>query len=431
MLALLKNWLYSRQHKERYAALNGLLKTQQLSPEQLLQKQQADLQAILRYAATHSNYYQNRFPEPSETDQADWNIQDIPVLTKQDVIQYKDQILCANVDKNTVRLGHTGGSTGKPLAFYYDNYKIELMRAGMSRSYMWAGWQPGEKILNFWGASQDIKTKPGFQQQWHEFIKAEKTIGAYQYSEAQLQQWSKSIQSYRPVLIQGYASIIAELARYIIDTGQTMPGSIKGVFSTAEVLYEAQRNDIQQAFSCRVHNQYGSREIPNIACECKHGQQHILTDMVYLESVRQDNEDKLLITSLTNHTMPFIRYEIGDAGKLKSGSCDCGLPFPIMEMGMCRSNDIIKTSQGKKIYPSYFIHLLDDLHGIKHYQFIQHENDRISLNIVAEEPLDNDTSRLLQQKIHMDVSPDMQLEINYRQKIARTASGKHRFVISE
>ena len=67
-----------------------------------------------------------------------------------------DDLLADTADRSQVKTGHTGGSTGKPLAFYYDDAKHELMRAGMMRSYRLSGWRPGQKILNFWGARQDV-----------------------------------------------------------------------------------------------------------------------------------------------------------------------------------------------------------------------------------------------------------------------------------
>jgi phenylacetate-CoA ligase len=209
-----------------------------------------------------------------------------------------------------------------------------------------------------------------------------------------------------------------------------MPSTLLGVFSTAEVLYDWQRELMEQAFQCKVFNQYGSREIPNIACECRHGNQHIFTDMVYLESLNIDHEDRLIITSLTNRVMPFIRYEIGDSGRLKQGDCACGSPFPMMEMGLCRSNDIIKTRSGKSIYPSYFIHLLDGLADIKQYQFIQSEPDKITLNLVSPSGLSPEALTSLRARVRRDVDENMVLEINAVDEIKRTISGKHRFVIS-
>ncbi|MDP3482234.1 MAG: hypothetical protein Q8S05_02870 [Sulfuricella sp.] len=197
------------------------------------------------------------------------------------------------------------------------------------------------------------------------------------------------------------------------------------------MLYGWQRELMEQAFQCKVFNQYGSREIPNIACECRHGNQHVFTDMVYLESLKIDNEDRLIITSLTNRVMPFIRYEIGDSGRLKEGNCACGSPFPMMEMGLCRSNDIIKTRSGKSIYPSYFIHLLDGLADIQQYQFIQSEPDKITLNLVSPSGLSSEAMSSLRARVRRDVDENMVLEINRVDEIKRTISGKHRFVISQ
>jgi phenylacetate-CoA ligase len=179
--------------------LEQLLKHERMSQQQLLEKQQQDFQAIVRYAIEHSNFYQQKYAALSGNESIHINITDLPILRKQEVITNRDQILTLT-DKSTVRLGHTGGSTGKPLAFWYDTYKMELMRAGMYRSYMWSGWQPGEKILNFWGAKQDFKQR-GLAKKWHDLIAAEQTIGAWEYTDKQLQQWADHIRSWRPVLL--------------------------------------------------------------------------------------------------------------------------------------------------------------------------------------------------------------------------------------
>jgi phenylacetate-CoA ligase len=206
------------------------------------------------------------------------------------------------------------------------------------------------------------------------------------------------------------------------------------VYSTAEMLTDGQRQQMQQAFGCKVFNQYGSREIPNIACECRHGNMHVFTDMVYLESVARENatgesDKRLLVTSLTNRLMPMIRYDIGDTGRLLDGECDCGLPFPLMEMGMCRQNDLIRTRRGKTLYPSYFNHLLNGHTQIRQYQWVQRDLDRLVLNLVAAHPLDAETLASLQANIRRDVDEQVVLEVNYLADIPRTVSGKHRFVI--
>jgi len=418
----LKDWLHRRRHPQRFALLDQLLRTQAMSREQVLRKQREDLAQIVAFAVDNTDYYGRRFADSRD-------IASLPILTKDEVRANLDAMLARNADRTQAHIGYTGGSTGQPLAFWWDSAKHELMRAGMMRSYMMSGWRPGQKILNFWGARQDIRSG-GLAKRYGEYITGEKTIAAHAYTQAQLGEWAGFVRAWRPILLQGYASIIAELASFVIDHKLRMPTSLLGVFSTAEMLDDRQRQLMEQAFGCKVFNQYGCREIPNIACECRHGNMHVFTDMVYLQSLPGNGEDHLIVTSLTNRLMPFIRYDIGDSGRLKDGECACGSPFPLMEMGMCRQNDLVRTPGDKRIYPSYFNRLLCGLEQIRQYQLVQSSPERLTLNLVTTSPLPAAAIATLHDSIRRDLDANMQFEVNYVERIEPTASGKRRFVVS-
>lgn len=419
MLETLRRTLHRRQRPMRHAQLDELLEHERLSRAQVLEKQREDLARIVAFARDHVPWYQRRYAGIP-------NFGALPILTKPDVVTHLDDLLANDIDRTQAKIGHTGGSTGKPLAFWYDEAKHELMRAGMMRSYMGSGWRPGQKILNFWGARQDTVAGGVFGAGWSDFIAAERTIAAHGYTGQQLREWADFIRGYRPVLLQGYASILTELARFAIDERIAMPRSLIGVYSTAEVLEDWQRELMERAFACRVFNQYGSREIPNIACECRHGNMHVFTDMVYLESTP---DERLLVTSLTNRLMPMIRYENGDAGRLVDGDCACGWPFPLMAMGMCRQNDLIRTAGGKTLHPSYFNRLLYGQTRIRQYQWRQVALDRMVLEVVAAPALDEQFMNGLRTNIRAEADAGMALEIRHVEEIPRSASGKHRFVI--
>lgn len=413
----LKLWLHRRQRPQRYAFLEELLATQALSRERLLRKQRADRDAIVRFARGNTRYYADRF---SGIDA----FEDLPILAKNDVVVHLHDMLARGHDPAGTPLGYTGGSTGKPLAFWYDDEKHELMRAGMMRSYMFSGWQPGQKILNFWGARQDTVTGGVFgNAAWDDFVAAEKTLPAHEIDTTKLHGWAAFIRRYRPTLLQGYASILAALARHVLDEKLAMPASLIGVYATAEMLTDTMRETIERAFGCKVFNQYGSREIPNIACECRHGNMHVFTDMVWLESV----DGQLLVTSLTNRLMPMIRYANGDCGELLEGECACGLPFPLMAMVLCRSNDFILAPGGRRLHPSFFNRLLYGLTQIRQYQFVQDAPQRVVLRLVTDVPLAASVAAGMRTSI---AAEGLALQIEYVPDIERTLSGKHRFVIS-
>ncbi len=432
MLHRLRHAIDRRRYPERYGWLEIIRRNELLSSEALLNDQRQQLRALVAYAAAQVPFYREKYAGHDLDDFAN-----LPILTKPEVMIHKEAMVDAGFDRRLLRIAHTGGSTGQPLAYYYHRGKHELMRAGMMRSYMWSGWRPGERILNLWGARQDLKLPRGdagtdgrsWRKRLSDAISAERTLGAWEVDADQLGRWAALLRDYRPVLLQGYASILAELAHYLLEQAIPAPRGIRGVYATAEVLYDHQREAMERAFGAKVYNQYGCREVPNIAVECPHGNQHILSDMVHLESIREGDEDLLLVTSLTNRVMPFIRYRLGDAGRLKAGDCPCGRPFPLMEIGQCRSNDLIHTADGRRIYPSFFIHLLDGVSGIDGFQFVQERPDLLRLALITKRPLTDEQRTAMQAQIHDRVDPRLRLEVVYPEAIPRTASGKHRFVI--
>jgi phenylacetate-CoA ligase len=422
----LRDWLHRRRHPARFALLDGLLANQALSRGELLAKQRADLVAIVAYASAHTEHYAERFGGADLR-----RFAELPILTKDDVAAAPERLLARDADRSRVHLGHTGGSTGRPTPFYWDAARHELMRAGMMRSYMGSGWRPGERIVNFWGAAADLGGGAGLGRRYAQWVTGETTLAAREFDDALLERWAAFVAARRPVLLQGYASILAALARHMLDRRIVPPATLRGVYSTAETLTDAQRELMARAFSCPVFNQYGSREIPNIACECRRGNMHVFSDMVYLESQDIDDEPRLLVTSLTNRLMPMIRYDIGDSGRLREGECGCGWAFPLMEMGMCRRNDLIRTADGRSIHPSFFNGLLHGMSGIREYRFIQRELDRVVLELVAAAPLGRDAEDALRTRVGRECGARMALDVVYVDALPRTASGKHRFVACE
>ncbi len=423
LLYPLRGYLLRSRYPTRFKVLDQLIDNRQRTPAQLLERQRRALTAVIAHASTHVPYYRTI----SRSDE----LQSLPLLSKEVVRRELDQLVDRRVDRTRLQIGHTGGSTGTPLAYYYDRDKIEWMMAGQYRSFMQCGWRPGEPILQLWGATQDISAHTTLRQRWKSLLDGERVIPTPDFDEVTLHRWSQTITSYQPAVIRGYPSVLAALAHYLVYQGIDMPDSIKGCFCTAETLYPQQRVVIESAFGCKLYNQYGCREIPNISCECRHGNQHLYSDLVRLESIEQAGEPQLVATSLCNHLMPLIRYQLGDSGQLLDETCDCGSPFPLMKMEVCRSNDLIQTPDGKVIYPSWFIHLLDGMTEIRQFRFIQTAMDRIRLQVVADHTLPTALEGQLRNRITTEMGEKVHFEIERVDAIARNRSGKHRFVCRE
>jgi phenylacetate-coenzyme A ligase PaaK-like adenylate-forming protein len=107
--AALKVWTHRWQRPQRYEFLKDLLATQALTREQLLRKQRADRDAIVRFARDNTSYYAQRYAGIE-------NFDALPILTRPDVVAHLNEMLARGHDPRTTPIGYTGGSTGKPLA---------------------------------------------------------------------------------------------------------------------------------------------------------------------------------------------------------------------------------------------------------------------------------------------------------------------------
>lgn len=401
------------------------------------EQQEKTLRHLIAHAYNTTPYYHQLYDQCGLNESIinnNYNLSELPILRKNELVTHSKNLLSDSVEKREIMSGHTGGSTGMPVTYYFDKITAYKMMAVLRVFYSWSGWKPGEKILHLWGAKQDLSKSGAIKQIASEWLTREKRLPAYEIDEQIMENWLKDLEKYKPTLIQGYASILSMFAGYLKSIGRQLHG-IKGVYSTAEVLYPSQRNIIEQVFGCKVHDQYGCREIPGIACECSHGNMHIHTGMAYVETVGDDdNSDgkNLIVTSLANWSMPLIRYEVGDLGLLKDGSCSCGLPFPLLKMGLCRTNDLVRTTSGKTIYPSYFVHLLDEFTEIPEYQFRQEQPGKVVLYIKEQENISLQLSKLqnIVFKVNSEFANELELEIEPVKNIEKTRAGKYRFVVS-
>ena len=414
---------------------NDFRKLSEKSTEEVIQIQKKKLLNLVKFTYSFIDFYKkNYFGIAEDILSGEQQFSHLPVLTKSDLREHPRDLLPENIKEVDIFKGFTGGSTGSPVEYYYDQTAIDKMQAALRFFYTQCGWNPGEKILHLWGANQDLSIKNRLKTRISEFVTGEKTINAYTFDTNVVKEWNSVLNSYRPAVIQGYPSILYLWAKYIKENAVEVP-SIKGIYSTAEVLYPKQRELIEEAFSCKVFNQYGSREVPGISCECREGNMHILTDMAYVEAVsdQETGNSRLIVTSLSNKTMPLVRYEIGDLGALKEGECACGLPFPMMDMGMCRSNDIIVTSSGKHIYPGYFNRLLDGLRHLTEYQFRQVTIDKIILYLLESQKDNNLDVYIVDiiSKVDKELDSELELSVEFVNEIEKTPMGKHRFIVSD
>ena len=137
---------------------------------------------------------------------------------------------------------------------------------------------------------------------------------------------------------------------------------------TGEILLEGTRQKLKEVFKCEIANQYGCHEANSIAYECPHNKLHCMEDNIYVEivdnegkEVRDGKEGNIVITTLNNHAMPFIRYKIGDRGVIDHNHevCKCGNKSPVLKLSSGRVNDYIVLDDGSRINAYVFVKAIE------------------------------------------------------------------------
>lgn len=360
---------------------------------------------------------------------------ELPLLTKDVIRQQEDNLISSAFKKVDLIRNSSGGSTGEPVAFYQNKKLWDMMNGTMMLCQSFMGWTSADMVINIWGNPKDSGKKPKTMRKIRSWIGGSIILNAYEYNRDVLADWIREIRRHGRVFIYGYPSVLTDFADYILELKLELL-NVKGVMSSAEKLYEWQRVVIARAFSCPVFDQYGSREVPGIACECDQGNMHMLTYASYIEFIpdQQMNTTKIIATSLANEGMPFLRYEIGDCGDPLEGICDCGRGFPLMKMDIGRIYDSFVTLEGSYIHGAYFVRLLAAVKGLKAFQFHQVEVDLICLKVVRGEKFSDESIMILnglEGRIRNDVSPSFSLDVQFVNAIPKTGGGKHRYTICE
>lgn len=408
-----------------------------VSREQALQRQLDRLQALVRHCHAHVPYYRGVFAsigfEPGDLKTLA-DLAALPVLTKADVAAHAEAMVATNANRDTLLAHHSGGSTGVPLTFYRDMAYVTASEAGTYRNLLQCGWSPGEMIGFFWGWNERVSSmsRP-------EFIARQLARRMYQFDPFRsgpddMALWWRDWRWVRPRVAHGYASTIARFARYLRDSGQR-PRPLRGVFTTAEKLFPEQRELIAEVFGCPVFDCYGSSEVQNIATQCARGSMHVNSDYVVVEvdgGAEPGRVAPLLVTSLKNYAMPFLRYRNEDQGALLDGGCDCGSGFPLMSLDVARVSDNFPLPNGRTVHGEFFTHLLYGSEGVDSFQFHQTSHETIVLRYVRARAGDPGPALDAAVRQLRDLAPGLlEVRIEEVQAIELSRAGKHRFTRSD
>jgi phenylacetate-CoA ligase len=395
------------------------------------------MQLLLRHAYENVPYYRRIMNEASVTADDFKSLEDLqklPLLEKEVVRNHKEELVAENM-RNKKVVANTGGSTGKPLEFYWERGRTRsLERAFMWRQWAWAGFDYGQKTCVIRGQT----VREGL---WHyDPIDRHLFVNSYNLSDLNCELIVKKLRKFKPVSIQAYPSTLTILAGWLKARGEKPIEGVKVLLCGSENLYPAQKELFETVFKARVYNWYGHGESCCLAGYCdKEDFYHVYSEYGYVELVDQKGNvlpweegqrGEIVGTSFINNTVPFIRYRTGDIAIVGPESCSCGRNYKLLSKIEGRKQEYIVTSDGRAIAltGAVFGQHWHAFAKIRQLQFVQNEPGKVIIKIVKGSLYRQEDEKEIRDKLTRCAISGLEVVFEYVDEIPLTARGKHLFV---
>lgn len=432
MLILIKDFF---QHYLRNGALfskllNELEETEKYSTEEIKEYQNEKLQRTINIAFEHVPFYRNIFKERKLTPQDIRTIEDLqklPVIDKQTVRKNFPDFKNKNF-KGFVFKGYTTGTTGSPGVFLRDLNSINFERAAFWRQYRWAGKDFDSRRVTLRGnmiCPAERKITPFWK---FNYFTKELIMSSYHLSDKNMMFYVEEIKKYQPFDLNAYPSTAYLLANYCKRFGVDLDFS--AVYTSSEMLWEYQKEEIETVFCCKILDWYGNAERVAAIGQCDHGHYHEFPDYSIIEYLPQEEgQHEIVGTTLHNVAMPLIRYRTGDAVLFNGNKqCSCGRTFTIINRILGRSDDFIVLPNGRTVGGTCN-NVFKGLSFIKEAQIVQREPDHIEILYVTLQKSSSTHEEMILERLHKYIgSEGIRYVLNNVDQIQRDGRGKFKFI---
>jgi phenylacetate-CoA ligase len=365
----------------------------------------------------------------------------IPILTKNDIRRNWHDLIASNVSVSTQIPSSSGGSTGKLFQFLTTRKAFYTCPIAADwRGASWGGYKLGDKMAMLWGNPADLPTGLKVAKRAIFFFARTMMLNSFHLDQQILERYAHKLERFNPIMIKGYSTAMYLFAKYMEREGT---GCIRPrmIMTSAETLFDHQRDTIERVFGCDVFDGYGSREtcVPAYECEQHQGYHITMENGLYEfikdgESCSDGESGEILITDFQNYAMPFIRYSVEDVGTPSSERCSCGRGLAMMKSIKGRTGDFIVRPNGDFVDPCSIYYCFDDHHvdgHIEQYQIIQESLMKIVIRLVKGPYYVTRDEEWIRDFIRKYVGKNIYVEIQMVDSIPPARSGKHRYVISK
>jgi phenylacetate-CoA ligase len=350
-----------------------------LPQPQMRELQLARLRTVVQRAYDHVQLFRERLDERGVTPAHIRSLSDIqllPFTVKTDLRDTYPFGLFASPMPEIVRLHASSGTTGKPIVVAYTQKDLDVWTSVMVRALAASGLNHGDIIQNAYGYglfTGGLGAHYGAESLGATVIPV--SGGNTDRQIMVMKDFNVTAICCTPTYFIHLLERASELGVSVRD----LPLRI-GIFG-AEPWTESMRRHIELEGGIKAFDIYGLSEIigPGVGIECPyHNGIHIFEDHFYPEVIDPESgrvlpdgeEGELVLTTLSKHAMPMIRYRTRDMTSLTAEPCPCGRGIRRISRIGRRSDDMF-IIRGVNVFPSQIEAALLAVEGtLPHYQII-------------------------------------------------------------
>jgi phenylacetate-CoA ligase len=416
---------------QRY--LDTIRRTQWLSPDRLLNYQAQLLQDIARHAYDAVPFYRDRLApllRGEDIDLRAWR--EVPILKRTEALANTDAMHALFVPRFASRDNNsrTSGTTGQSLAFQQSELAVLATTCLHERLFESHGIDKAGHMARVHLQPPGVAEYPDGAETRGWNLTCPDARHSVLNIHCSIEQQADWLERRAPAYLSTYQSTASALARHFEIVGRSL--SLDAVFTSGETVDLSTRDDIRHAFGCEVIDRYATNEIGHIASQCPAGGgYHICSEAVLLELLDDNGEDaapgqrgRVVLTSLYNFAMPFIRYDLGDLAVAAEGACPCGSTLPRLEAILGRQRNVFTFADGSQYSPWKWRAIFREHLPRTQVQLVQTTPDRIELrDVLRDEVTAPDAAAI--EKIGRDlINPAVRVVALPVAEIARHPSGK-------
>lgn len=394
------------------------------------------LRDLLPVCAVHVPYYSRTWTKSQKEAALAGELSALPLLEKNPVRANPVDFVRDDLKPIMTTSNWTSGSTGTPIRTIWTP---EETRASLAvrevRSANWAG--VSFKLPRATFSGRMVDPDPESKGPYYRYNAAEKQVyfSPFHLRPDSAHFYVEALKKHPTQWMTGYAVSYYLLAKFILEQNlEVLP--LKAIITTSEKLTAEMRFVMEEAYHCRIFEEYSTVENALFASECECGRLHLSPDVGLVEILRPDGSacppgevGEVVTTCLMRPYQPLIRYRLGDLAAWDAEPCRCGREMPVIREVVGRVEDVVVGPDGRQMVRFHGIFTAQP-HVIEG-QIIQESLGQIRVKIVPTPGFDEADRMDITRRVQQRLGHQVEVKVELVTAIERTKAGKFQPVISK